>query len=59
MESLVVEADKFLKFLIKLFKGKILKLVFLTEPGLKKTGTTSLFFPATLHFLEDELKVLN
>jgi len=43
MESLVIETDKFLKLLIKLFKGKILKLVLLTEPGLKKTGTASLF----------------
>jgi len=59
MESFIVETDKFLKLLIKLFEGKILKLVLLTEPGLKKTGTTSLFFQLPLHFPEDGLKVLN
>jgi len=59
VKSFIVEVDKFLKLLIKLFKGKILKLVLLTEPGLKKTETTSLFFQLPLHFPEDELKVLN
>ena len=50
MESFIVETDKFLKFLIKLFKGKILKLVLLTEPGLKKNWNHFSIFPVALVF---------